>query len=91
LQDRLPKEMRLAGISDIAGANEWLPGFVASFNRRFEVIPKGAVDAHIAYPGGAEELANILSVQTAKTLGALKNQVQHYRGDNVAWEKTTSS
>jgi hypothetical protein len=68
LQDRLPKEMRLAGISDIASANNWLPGFVASFNRRFAVIPKDAVDAHIAYPGSAEELTNILSVQTAKTL-----------------------
>ncbi|BBJ24602.1 hypothetical protein W01_25290 [Candidatus Nitrotoga sp. AM1P] len=68
LQDRLPKEMRLAGISDIAGANNWLPGFVASFNRRFAVIPKDAVDAHIAYPGSADELTNILSVQIAKTL-----------------------
>jgi transposase len=68
LQDRLPKEMRLAGISGIASANEWLPSFVARFNRRFEVVPKDAVDAHIAYPGNAEELANILSVQTAKTL-----------------------
>ena len=68
LQDRLPKEMRLAGISDIASANNWLPGFVASFNRRFAVIPKDAADAHIAYPGSAEELTNILSVQTVKTL-----------------------
>ena len=68
LQDRLPKEMRLAGISDIAGANNWLPGFVASFNRRFAVIPKDAVDAHIAYPGSADELTNILSIQIAKTL-----------------------
>jgi transposase len=68
LQDRLPKEMRLAGISGIASANNWLPGFVASFNRRFAVMPKDAVDAHIAYTGSAEELANILSVQTAKTL-----------------------
>ena len=68
LQDRLPKEMRLAGISDIAGANNWLPDFVASFNRRFAVIPKDAADAHIAYPGSADELTNILSIQIAKTL-----------------------
>ena len=60
--------MRLAGISDIASANNWLPGFVASFNQRFEVMPKDAVDAHIAYPGSAEDLTNILSVQTTKTL-----------------------
>jgi hypothetical protein len=68
LQDRLPKEMRLAGISDIAGANNWLPGFVASFNQRFAVIPKDAADAHIAYPGSAKELTDILSIQTTKTL-----------------------
>ena len=68
LQDRLPKEMRLAGISDIAGANNWLSGFVAGFNRRFAVIPKDAADAHTAYPGSADELTNILSVQIAKTL-----------------------
>ena len=60
--------MRLAGISDIAGANNWLPGFAASFNRRFAVIPKDAVDAHTAYPGSADELTNILSIQIAKTL-----------------------
>jgi len=64
----LPKEMRLAGISDISSANNWLPGFVAGFNRRFAVIPKDAADAHTSYPGSAEELTNILSVQTTKTL-----------------------
>lgn len=68
LQDRLPKEMRLAGISDIASANRWLPGFIAGFNRRFAVILKEAADAHIAYPGSAEALTNTLPVQTAKTL-----------------------
>ena len=68
LQDRLVKEMRLAGISDIKGANAWLPSFMTSFNRRFAVTPKDAFDAHIAYPGSAEELTNILSVQTIKTL-----------------------
>lgn len=60
--------MRLDGISDTTGANNCLPGFVASFNRRFTVIPKDAVDAHIAYPDSADELTNILSIQIAKTL-----------------------
>ncbi len=68
LQDRLIKEMRLAGISDIDSANAWLPGFMVSFNRRFAVTPKDAFDAHITYPGSATELINILSVQTTKTL-----------------------
>ena len=35
LQDRLVKELRLAGISDIAAANAFLPGFVARYNAKF--------------------------------------------------------
>ena len=34
LQDRLVKELRLAGISTIAAANAWLPGFIAEHNAR---------------------------------------------------------
>ena len=35
LQDRLVKELRLAGISDIAAANAFLPGFVDRYNAKF--------------------------------------------------------
>ena len=35
LQDRLVKELRLAGISSIEAANAWLPDFLASHNARF--------------------------------------------------------
>jgi hypothetical protein len=35
LQDRLVKELRLAGISDIAAGNAFLPVFVERFNERF--------------------------------------------------------
>ena len=35
LQDRLVKELRLAGISDIAAANASLPGFVDRYNAKF--------------------------------------------------------
>ena len=35
LQDRLVKELRLAGISTIAAANAWLPGFITDHNARF--------------------------------------------------------
>lgn len=37
LQDRLVKELRLAGISDIDAGNEFLPGFVARFNEKFAI------------------------------------------------------
>jgi transposase len=68
LQDRLVKEMRLAGISDIGSANAWLPGFIADYNRRFAVVPRDVHDAHLAYQGMAEDLTHILSVQVERTL-----------------------
>ena len=68
LQDRLVKEMRLAGIDDMESANAWLPGYIADYNRRFAVKPRDASDAHLAYPGTPAALVRILSVQVTKTL-----------------------
>ena len=68
LQDRLVKEMRLAGINDMNSANAWLPGYIKDFNRRFAVAPKDRADAHLAYQGTPEALLRTLSVQVTKTL-----------------------
>ena len=70
LQDRLVKEMRLAGINDMESANAWLAegSHIADFNRRFAVQPKDRRDAHQPYAGKRDELKRILSVQVAKTL-----------------------
>jgi transposase len=46
LQDRLVKELRLRGISDIDSANAYLPEFCQDFNRRFAVAPRSNHDAH---------------------------------------------
>ncbi len=46
LQDRLVKELRLRGISDIESANAYLPEFREDFNRRFAVQPRSSHDAH---------------------------------------------
>jgi len=46
LQDRLVKELRLLGISDIDSANAYLPEFRQDFNRRFAVAPRSNHDAH---------------------------------------------
>uniref|UniRef100_E6PE14 Transposase of ISCARN53, ISNCY family IS1202 group n=2 Tax=mine drainage metagenome TaxID=410659 RepID=E6PE14_9ZZZZ len=46
LQDRLVKELRLAGISTIAAANAFLPGFLAAYNQRFAIAPREATNAH---------------------------------------------
>jgi hypothetical protein len=37
LQDRLVAELRLAGVCDLAGANDFLPGFLERHNARFAV------------------------------------------------------
>lgn len=47
LQDRLVKEMRLAGINDLAGANRFLAGkYLRAFNRKFERVAAQPLNAH---------------------------------------------
>jgi len=46
LQDRLVKELRLAGIASIEAANAFVPGFVDGFNARFAREPYCPDDAH---------------------------------------------
>lgn len=46
LQDRLVKELRLAGISDIDAANAFLPDFLADFNSRFAKPARLDKDLH---------------------------------------------
>jgi hypothetical protein len=61
LQDRLIKEMRLAGIADMAAAQAFLPGFMARHNKRFAVEPKSAEDAHKAWTEGIAALDTALA------------------------------
>jgi len=46
LQDRLVKEMRLLGISDIEAANTYLPTFMEDHNNRFAVDAQSSENAH---------------------------------------------
>ena len=46
LQDRLVKELRLRGISNIAAGNAYLPEFREDFNRRFAVLPRSSHNTH---------------------------------------------
>ncbi len=46
LQDRLVKEMRLRGISDMQAAEVFLPEFIVDYNKRFAVAPQNPLDAH---------------------------------------------
>ncbi len=46
LQDRLVKEMRLAEVSRVDQANEFLKSYLPTYNRKFKVKPVSEVDVH---------------------------------------------
>jgi hypothetical protein len=67
LQDRLVKEMRLRGISNMVDGNAYLPEFIADLNQRFAVEPRSSVNAHRPLTA-KEDLARILTWQETRTL-----------------------
>ena len=46
LQDRLVKELRLANISNIEKANEFLKTYIPQYNKKFAVVPQKQADLH---------------------------------------------
>lgn len=54
LQDRLRKELRLAGVSSLAQANEFLPPFIEAHNARFGHAPAEEPGAWVAVPDGLD-------------------------------------
>ena len=50
LQDRLTKELRLAGITTLEGANAFLPGFIQGYNARFAKAPQDPNSAWAPLP-----------------------------------------
>jgi len=68
LQDRLPKELGLAGISDdVAAANRFLREvYIPAHNRRFAVAPAEAGSAFV--PVEAGQWCDVLSIQEERTV-----------------------
>jgi hypothetical protein len=57
LQDRLVKEMRLAGIDDLESANRFLDGeYLPAFHRWFARVAASPVDVHRAVPRNLDEV-----------------------------------
>ena len=57
LQDRLVKEMRLAGINDMESANRFLDGkYLRGFNRQFAREAASPLDVHRAVPRNLNEV-----------------------------------
>jgi hypothetical protein len=75
LQDRMVKELRLAGISTIAAANAWLPGFISDYNARFGRQPLNAKDLHRPLTA-ADDLDEILAWREVRTV--THNLTLHY-------------
>jgi len=67
LQDRLVKELRLRGISDMESGNAYLSEFREDFNRRFSVAPRSTHNAHRPLLK-ADNLDLILTHQETRTL-----------------------
>jgi transposase len=76
LQDRLIKELALAGIRDIAAANAWIKStYLLVHNARFMVVPTLPDSAFVAV--GVERLREAFCVEDERTVG---------RDNTIAWE-----
>jgi hypothetical protein len=68
LQDRLPKELKLVGISTIEAANRWLSEtYMAAHNKQFAIDAEQEGSAFVADAMGAWR--EILCVQEERTVG----------------------
>jgi transposase len=68
LQDRLPKELALAGVATLAAANRWIAGtYLAAYNATFAVAAEREGSAFVADAGGAWR--EILCLQEERQVG----------------------
>ena len=66
-QDRVIKEMRLADVSTLDAANQFLTGYLPIYNQRFAVPPAQATDLHRPKRAGGD-LNRILCIKTTRCL-----------------------
>ena len=67
LQDRLIKEMRLAGIRTKEEANAFLEHYLPIYNRRFSVLAANQTDAHVKLPRHID-IDRYLCIKTPRTV-----------------------
>ena len=68
LQDRLVKALRLEGFHAIEQANDFLPGFMEDYNRRFAVAPRHPEDARCEVQHTPAEQEQIFCFQYQRKL-----------------------
>jgi len=68
LQDRLVKEMRLAGIATVEDANAFLQQYITKFNAQFAVVPARKTNLHkkTNKQQSKEKLQQIFSIQSQR-------------------------
>lgn len=90
-QDRLVKEMRLAGIDTLEEANKFLKKYLAKHNKKFSIRPLSKEDAHTEKKANLDKIFAIrekrvlskgLSFQYKKVLYQLKNPREPKRLQN---------
>ncbi|MCV9967695.1 ISNCY family transposase [Pararhizobium sp. BT-229] len=70
LQDRLVKELRLAGICDMKTGNAFLPGFIEHYNARFAIVPARSDDLHRPMNLALDRLNEILCKREQRYVGS---------------------
>ncbi len=68
LQDRLVKELRLAGVSTMEVGNAFLPRFIADYNARFAKPPSNDKDLHRPDDGRDDRLDDAFTWRVERTL-----------------------
>ena len=69
LQDRLVKELKLAGIATIEKANEFLKEYIPKFNKKFAVVPQKQADLHKEISATLKQkLPQIFSIQNQRVV-----------------------
>ena len=69
LQDRLVKELKLAGITSIDKANEFLKKYIPEFNNKFSVVPNRRKNIHRKVNKDIKsKLGNIFSIQDSRII-----------------------
>jgi len=68
LQDRLVKELRLAGVGDIEAGNAFLPGFLERYNARFARPPARSDNLHRALNVPPDRLREVLCLRDQRRL-----------------------
>lgn len=91
LQGRLPKELKLAGITDMESANKFLKDiFIPAINNRFRIKPEEEMSAFVPWLNTNMNLSDILCIQEQRTVNKdntvrYNNKVLQILKDKMRW------